>query len=234
MSSKLIIKLCAVVMAVSGLTILGSTLYPIVSYEWEAAQKYPTLISPLVDETSGDFKFSDSDSSKLTSWFDEDRTRDFISQKVKFYTLSIPKLNIDSATVALGSDNLRDNLIQYPGTAFPGKDGNAVIFGHSILPQYYDPTDYMAIFSTLPTLKKGDEIYADYDGVTYKYIVETMFEVLPTDTQILAQADNNSYMSLVTCSPPGHPLKPKRLIVRAKLYNSEAKEREQKISDSKI
>jgi sortase A len=99
----------------------------------------------------------------------------------------------------------------------PGKIGNAVVFGHSILPQFYDPQDYMAIFSTLPTLRKGDEIKVRYDGIGYVFKVEDMFEVRPEDIQVLDQNDNDSYLSLITCTPPGHPLKPKRLIVRAKL-----------------
>jgi sortase A len=183
----------------------------------EATKRYPVLISSLVDEETGDFKFTDNDSSKLSNWFDEDKSSDFVTQRVKYFTISIPKLRIESATVALGSEDLKSNLIQYPGTAYPGKTGNTVVFGHSILPQYFNPKNYMSIFSTLNTLKKGDEIYADYDGITYKYRVENMFEVKPTDIQILEQSFGSSYISLVTCSPMGHPLKPRRLIVRAKL-----------------
>ena len=44
-----------------------------------------------------------------------------------------------------------------------------------------------------------------------------MFEVLPTDLQILEQNRVDSYLTLVTCTPPGDPRKPKRLIVRARL-----------------
>jgi len=217
MNQKLIFKICSAIMALSGVTILFSSLYPILSYEWDASQKYPILISPLVDESTGDFKFSGSDSSKLESWFPVENSKDFGATSKTYYTVTIPKLKINDATVAIGSDDLKDSLIQYPGTALPGKIGNAVVFGHSVLPQYFNPDNYMSIFSTLYTLKKGDEVFADFDGVTYKYRVESMFEVKPTDIQILEQNSSNSYLSLVTCSPPGHPLKPRRLIVRAKL-----------------
>ncbi len=217
MNQKTLFRMCAGVMAFSGLTILFSTLFPILSYEWEASYKYPVLVSPLVDEETGDFKFSQKDSTKLTTWFDDDKANDFVTQKVQYYTLTVPKLKIQSATVALGSEDLKNSLVQYPGTAYPGKDGNTVVFGHSILPQYFDPANYMSIFSTLYRLKKGDEIYTDYDGITYKYRVSEMFEVKPTDLKVLEQTNNNSYLSLVTCSPPGDPRKPKRLIVRARL-----------------
>jgi len=204
-------------MGISGLLILFSTLFPIFYYEWEAEQKYPVLISSLVDEDRGSFKFSQTDYTKASNWFSGAKNEDYSIQKVGYFTISIPRLGIDSASVAVGSEDLSDSLVQYPGTALPGKIGNTVIFGHSILPQYFDPTNYLSIFSTLPKLQKRDEITVSFDGIVYKYKVEDMFEVKPTDIQILEQSTNTSYLTLVTCTPPGHPLKPRRLIVRAKL-----------------
>lgn len=217
MSQRLLLKLCGMVISLSGLTILFSTLFPILSYEWEAAYKYPVLVSPLVDEETGSLKIDSRDYTKLSNWFEEEKPREVVTQKVRHYTITIPKLGIENATVEIGSEELKDSLIQYPGTAFPGKTGNSVIFGHSILPQYFNPKNYLSIFSTLYRLKEGDEIYADYDGITYRYEVENLFEVKPTALEILEQDSRDSYLSLVTCSPPGHWLKPRRLIVRAKL-----------------
>ena len=138
---------------------------------------------------------------------------------MSFYTVTIPKLKIENAVVAIGGEDLSKNLVQYPGTALPGKNGNAVIFGHSILPIFYNPKNYMSIFSTLPTLKEGDEIFISFDGVTYKYQVEELFEIFPTDIQILEQNPSDSFLTLVTCVPPGDPRNPKRLIVRARVVS---------------
>lgn len=220
MSQKTIIRICAVIMALSGVVIIFSTLYPILSYEWEASQKYPTLISPLVDSDTGSFKFSEKDYTKAENWFESTVTPAFEDDGFKYFTLSIPKLKIEAATVAVGGDDLSDHLIQFPGTALPGQIGNSVIFGHSILPQYFDPENYLAIFSTLPSLDEGDVVYIDYEGMIYKYRVRDMFEVRPSDIQILEQSISSSFITLVTCTPPGHPLKPKRLIVRAELVAS--------------
>ena len=220
MNQKKIFRICSVIMALSGFVIIFSTIYPILSYEWEASQKYPVLISPLVDSDTGSFKFSDKDYTKAENWFENVDATEFAKDEFKYFSLSIPKLKIEAATVIVGGEDLSDSLIQFPGTALPGKVGNSVIFGHSILPQYYDPDNYLAIFSTLPTLEKGDEVVVDYDGITYKYIVREMFEVRPSDIQILEQSTSSSYITLVTCTPPGHPLKPKRLIVRAELVTS--------------
>lgn len=131
--------------------------------------------------------------------------------------MSVPRLNIEKATVSIGGEDLSQSLIQYPGTALPGKIGNAVVFGHSILPQFYNPKNYMSIFSTIDKLEEGDDIKIAYDGVSYTYEVSNIFEVLPTDIRILEQNTDDSYLTLVTCSPPGNPLRPKRLIVRARI-----------------
>jgi len=217
MIHRRIIKICSGVMAVSGFVILFSTLFPILSYEWESAKRYPILISPLVDETTASFTFSKKDYTKASNWFEGVKKKEYVSENIKYFTLSIPKLKIENATVAIGGEDLSQSLIQFPETAPPGKTGNTVIFGHSILPIFYNPENYLAIFSTLYKLKEKDEIFVDYDGIRYKYSVEAVFEVRPSDIQILEQYTNGSYLTLVTCSPPGDPRKPKRLIVRSRL-----------------
>ncbi len=215
---KTIAQACAAILAVSGLIILFSTIYPLLLYEWEIGRKYPSLITPLIMDYEGK---KDVDFTKASTWFTDQEKVTFVSDEVSYYTLSVPKLNIYNASVAIGGEDLSESLIQYPGTAAPGSLGNAVIFGHSILPQYYDPKSYMAIFSILYKLKKGDEVHVNYKGVSYVYEVDTLFEVKPTDLQILEQNTSDSYLSLVTCTPPGHPLKPKRLIVRARIIPQE-------------
>jgi len=135
-------------------------------------------------------------------------------EKIIFYTLSIPKLKIFDAKVRVGLE-LKESLAQYPGTAIPGKLGNTVIFGHSVLPIFFNPKNYLTIFSTLPTLQPKDEIYINFNQIKYKYVVEQMIEVTPDDVSILAQRYDDSYLSLITCVPPGTYLK--RLIVRARL-----------------
>jgi sortase A len=222
MNQKLIIKICAVVSALSGCVIIFATLYPIVSYEWESAQKYPVLLSPLVDSEKGKFTFDDKDYTKAANWFDglpEEKGQE--ETNLRYFTLSIPKLKIENATVAIGGDDLSDHLIQFSGTALPGRLGNSVIFGHSILPIYFNPENYLSIFSTLPKLAEGDLIYVNFDGINYKFSVENMFEVTPSDIQILEQNKSDSFLSLVTCTPPGHPLKPRRLIVRARIVDND-------------
>ena len=144
------------------------------------------------------------------------KVSDFTASKVQYFTISVPKLKINNATVAIGGEDLDKSLV-IPRNPLPGRNGNTVIFGHSILPIFYNPKNYISIFSLLPTLTKGDEIDIDYDGISYVYKVEDMFEVLPTDIQVLDQDYSDSFVTLVTCVPPGDPSNPKRLIVRARV-----------------
>lgn len=205
------------VMGLSGVVILFSTLFPIFSYEWEYERRFPVLISPLEDKETASFRFANRDLTYAENWFEGDDSEKFLSEDKKYYTLSIPKLKIENAIVAIGGNDLSQSLIHYPGTALPGKVGNSVIFGHSILPIYYNPKNYLAIFSLLYKLDRKDEVFLDFEGVRYRYEVEDLFEVKPTDVQILEQSSSDSYITLVTCSPPGDPRKPKRLIIRARL-----------------
>lgn len=217
MGHRKIIKASAIISALSGAVILLSVIFSIVSYNNQLKERYPVLISPVPEEREK-VKLEKVDYTKASNWFVGGASEeDFVSSSITFYTLSIPKLGIEKASVAIGGEDLSKNLIHYPGTAFPGKSGNAVIFGHSALPLFFNPKNYLTIFSTLPSLAKGDEIEVSYDGVLYKYKVEDMFEVKPTDIQILEQDTSDSFLTLVTCTPPGDPRKPRRLIVRARV-----------------
>lgn len=217
MKKNLLFKILAVVWAISGAVILTGVLWPILSYKGkDVVSKKGILLNPIpaTEPVNG----SELDYTKASNWFYGGvKKEDFYSSKISFYNISIPKLKIENAVVAIGGEDLSQNLIQYPGTAVPGKVGNAVIFGHSVLPIFYNPKDYISIFSTLPTLKKGDEIIVNYDSVTYKYLVEAGFDVYPTDVQVLQQDKSDSFLTLVTCVPPGDPRKPKRHIIRARI-----------------
>lgn len=217
MKKKKIIRFSALVSGISGLVILVGSFWPIIQYELNESKNYETLLTPLVlESTKGQPQILDY--TKASNWFPEVENNPVFSEsKVSFYNLSIPKLKIENSIVSIGGEDLSKSLVQYPGTALPGQLGNSVIFGHSILPIFFDPKNYMSIFSTLPTLKIGDEINVGFDGVEYKYVIEELFEIYPTDIQILQQDVSDSFLTLVTCVPPGDPRKPKRLIVRARI-----------------
>lgn len=176
---------------------------PIVTYE--------VMSGPQLKETgwaSPQVKGAEPDFTQVSSWFPAAPPQESRQSKITHYSVDIPRLKIKNAVVAIGGENLKESLIQYGGTANPGELGVPVIFGHSILRQFYNPGEtnpqrYMSIFSTIMTLEAGDEIYVNYDGIRYKYVVRKKYQVEPEDIDILAQRYDQKLLRLITCVPEG-------------------------------
>lgn len=134
---------------------------------------------------------------------------------VSSFTISIPKLNIQNAIVSTIDTDLSNHLVNYPGTAIPAGKGNSVIFGHSTLPQLFDSSNYKTIFANAYLLKEGEFIYANVNGIIYKYKIFNISVVNPNETSIFNQDPTDSFITLVTCTPPGTTWK--RLIIKARL-----------------
>jgi len=188
-----------------GGSILIWTFWPIVSFSMTSGDLFREIVTPIQDGTAYAAPNMDSSGADLTNpnaWFPTSPQKKVVTP-VNTYTLSIPKLKIQDALVTVAGDDLGVSLVHYGGTALPGEYGTTVIFGHSTLPQFYNPKTYKTIFSTLPSMKVGDEIPVTYDGITYKYIVYDMTVTGPSDLSALAQQFDDSYLTLVTCVPPG-------------------------------
>jgi len=213
-----------------GIFLFGYAALPILSYQFFISPRFrqPEFLTPVSGqnligqslETFTPIVLGEEEIDNflaIEKWFPSAIPLEVRSTKITHYTISIPKLGIENAVVEIGGLDIQKKLIQYPGTANPGQEGNAVIFGHSVLRQLFNPKDYRTIFSTLPDMKNGDEILANFDGVIYKYKVEEMVEVSPDDVSVLGlgQRYDDAYITLITCVPPGTYLR--RLIVRARL-----------------
>ncbi|OGH10942.1 MAG: hypothetical protein A3B38_04260 [Candidatus Levybacteria bacterium RIFCSPLOWO2_01_FULL_36_13] len=135
--------------------------------------------------------------------------------KTPIYNISIPKIGIENAEVSAKDTDLTKHLVNYGGTALPPERGNAVIFGHSTLPQLYNQKDYKTIFSYLFKLQTGDDIIVKVGNVIYNYKIESITVVDPTNTAVLEQNYGDSFLTLITCTPPGTIWK--RLVVKARL-----------------
>lgn len=216
-------KIIASSLLVVGVLFFLSAIVPILQYQIEYSIKFNQVLSPLSANygSSGSILGeSGTDFTQLSNWFvnDQNNLQDSSLQNQKTqYTISIPKLKIDGSIVEVGSLDLKKSLIQYPQTALPGQFGSPVVFGHSVLPQFFNPKSYLTIFSTLYKLKQGDEILINFDSVEYKYLVEEMYEVLPTDLSVLEQRFDGRYLTLITCTPPGTYLR--RLVIKARIVD---------------
>lgn len=139
----------------------------------------------------------------------------------EYFYLSIEKLGIKNALVETNAKSLdpSEALGHYPKSALPGTVGNSFVYGHSVLPVFYNPTDYKRIFSTIDTLQAGDEVIINYNNNTFTYLVEKSETLKPTDVDPLAEYKprylGESTLTLMTCYPSGS--KALRLLVHTVL-----------------
>jgi sortase A len=138
-----------------------------------------------------------------------------IATQVSYYFISIPKLHIENAIVSTVDTDLGSHLVNFTGTAIPPAMGNAAVFGHSTLPPLFDPKNYKTIFANAHTLIVGDTILVTSNNITYTYKIYAISIVDSQDTSYLSQETDDSYLTLITCTPPGTVWK--RLIIRSRL-----------------
>jgi len=211
-----------------GLGLVATVIWPLASYQLSKTgieTSRSNLLPPLNYQSFATDTFQDEsilvlgqvDYIKASNWFTGSATTftPVIDPTISTYTINIPSLGIEEATVDLNSDDLSSSLIHYPQTALPGQNGSPVIFGHSTLPQFFDPQDYTSIFSTLPTIESGSSIFVTSNGIKYTYKVNNIYQVKPEQVEVLRQEFNQKTLKLITCVPPGTKLK--RLVVEAVL-----------------
>lgn len=131
------------------------------------------------------------------------------------YSISIPGINVADAKVSSKDRDLTQHMVQFNTDSAPAQKGNVLIFGHSTLPQLYNPTDYKTILANAYKIKVGDSIFVNMGREAYHYKVQSITVVEPNDTSVLAQDFSDSYITLITCTPPGTIWK--RLVIKAKL-----------------
>ncbi len=109
---------------------------------------------------------------------------------------------------------LEKGIVRYPGTARPGQNGNAFIFGHSSNYPWIKG-EYNQVFTLLDKVEFGDEIIVYYNQKKFTYVVREKKIVKPGDVKVLNRDETKKELSLMTCWPIGTTLK--RMIVFAEL-----------------
>lgn len=225
---KNLLKLLSIGLIVAGLGVMGYVFFPFISWQIYFAPQFnqqniaipipkysvvsSSSVSDLIVNATNSIGVDYTDAS---NWFPSYKFQK--SSLTKSYTISIPKIKIQNALVSTFDTDLTKHLVNYIGTSLPPQKGNAVIFGHSTLPQLYEQKSYKTIFTYLYQLAPGDEINVNSDGVNYKYKVESVVVVDPDNTTVLEQNYDDSFLTLVTCTPPGTIWK--RLVVKARMQN---------------
>lgn len=134
---------------------------------------------------------------------------------VSSYTLSIPSIGVNNATVSTTDSDLGKHLVHLQGSVLPPDKGIAIVFGHSTLPYLFDPSNYHTILANAYKIKVGDVLLATVNNITYTYKVYELQVVNPDDTSVLIQHTDDSYFELITCTPPGTVWQ--RLVIHARL-----------------
>jgi len=169
--------------------------------------------SSIVDLISGAGQIG-VDYTNAQNWFPNYHYQKSNSQ-IDTYFLTIPRLGITDAIVSASDSDLSKHLVNYGGTTVPPGKGTAVVFGHSTLPQLFDVKNYKTIFANAFKIEVGDYVYVKVENSTFKYRVYDINIVSPTDGSVFEQNYNSSFLTLVTCTPPGTTWK--RLVIRTQL-----------------
>lgn len=160
--------------------------------------------------------FASGDFSNVQNWFPSSSYKGTqVTGQTSSYSVSIPKLSITNAYVSTLDTNVDMHLVHFPGTALPPSKGTAAVFGHSTLPQLFDPTNYKTIFAKAHTLEVDDTLNVEINNTVYKYRIININVVDAEDTSYLTQEFDDSYLTIITCTPPGTVWK--RLIIKSKL-----------------
>lgn len=212
-------KIFSVIFIFAGVYLLGSQIvFPLLMAQKTTEEP---LLKPVLGGTVGEsepfFVFSELGRVATSSLIGTEVVADL----PPIFYITIPKLEIEKAEAETNSPSLSpdERLGHYTGSALPGQVGNTFIYGHSVLPMFYNPKNYKTIFSTLDKLVEGDELVVEFGEQVYKYVVEKQQvletkDVNPLDP-IAPRFLNQAYLTLMTCWPPG--LKDKRLLVQARL-----------------
>lgn len=112
--------------------------------------------------------------------------------------LIVPRLKLRAPIYSGNTDAIFDvGLGHWPGTAIPGKPGNAVIGGHRTGGQMH--------FLNIHRLRKGDRISAKIGRKTFNYKVTGTRIVKPSATNIVKRS-RDARITLYSCHPP-HSIK---------------------------
>jgi sortase A len=231
---RMLMRFVGLFIAVMGIALAGYTFFPLVSYEIYvqpafASQAFASpipqttivtqdsTIKSLLQNTANQISHlgDPNDTSWLPATSPDQYKEAGVTEQLSNFYLSIPSLGIQDTYVSMTDNDVNLHVIWFPGTAIPPNKGNAVMFGHSTLPQWFDPNNPHAIFATALNLKIGDAINITIGNKEYHYNIIKMYIVAADDTSYLAQDTDGSYLSIVTCTPPGTTWR--RLVIKAKL-----------------
>ncbi len=125
--------------------------------------------------------------------------------------LRIPQIDVSLLILeGASADQLRLGVGHVSATPLPGATGNCALAAHRM----------RRFFLDLDQLAVGDEVQITYAHQEYTYQVYEILTVLPEDTSVLNQTDEEAVLTLITCTPKGK--RSHRLVLHCRLLPAEA------------
>lgn len=110
-------------------------------------------------------------------------------------SIEIPRLGLKAPMgEGISLRNIDRGPSHWPGTAMPGRNGNVVVAGHRVT--------HSRPFRNIDQLVAGDEVFFEYEGARYRYVVTGSEVVTPQQTSIVNQTYEPT-ATLFACHPPG-------------------------------
>lgn len=130
-----------------------------------------------------------------------------LSVYVQIGILKIPKLHVSQYVLEGTQRQLRYGVGHVEGSDGIGQKGNCAVAGHR-----------STAFRYLNLLAPGDRVILKFNDMVYTYSVYQSFAVLPAETWVLGDVEDQPYtLTLITCTP--YLVSSHRLIVRARLVD---------------
>lgn len=137
-------------------------------------------------------------------------TFDFLKTGTVIGTLTIPSLDVNLPIYdGLDDNNLQKGVVHLDDTSYPTGQASThcVLAGHSGLTR-------AKILDDADKLQIGDNFQVDYLNETNNYEIIDIKIVLPYETESLKIIDNETLVTLVTCTPKG--INTHRLLITGK------------------
>jgi len=105
----------------------------------------------------------------------------------------IPAIQVD-APIVMGDtwEDLKKGIGHHPGSALPGEPSNMVVSAHNDV--------YGEVFRDLAELAAGDEVLVYTDQGAFRYLVNRVDIVLPTQIEVMDPTDH-AVLTMITCYP---------------------------------
>ncbi len=146
---------------------------------------------------------SNDTSTDTSSTQDKQNTAVSYNLLITAISLSAPiSISVDGNNKEEYNKALENGVAHLKGSALPGKNGNAFIFGHSSFGAD-KPGNYKEVFVKLNDLNIGDIIDIQSPDIAYKYKVTDKKTVAANDVTVAKQNMALKQITLMTCWPIG-------------------------------